>query len=496
MRLHLRRTTAQRIGSRAAARRFGLAALLVLLAVGAAAPAHAGTLPTGFQDAAVFSGLDSPTAVRFASDGRVFVAQKNGIIKVFSSLTATTGTTFADLRSQVDDYWDRGLLGLALDPQFPTRPYVYVLYAYDAPLGATAPVWNDACSDPTGNGCVISGRLSRLTASGNVVRRRAAAHQRLVPAVPEPFHRLAGLRRRTATSTPAEATAQASTGPTGASTSATSAPTLTGQANVCGDPANEGGALRTQDLRTSFRSGRAQRRDPAAGPRHRSGRARQSVRGQRRRQQGAHHRGGPAQPVPLHVPARDERAVDRRRRLGHAGRRSTASPRPTTFTNFGWPCYEGNGQQSGYQSLALCQSLYAAGTGAVAAPVLHVQPRRPGRLRGDAARPPTARRSPASPSRRRRRRIRRRTTPRCSSPTTAATASGPCCRAPNGLPDPANRRTFEAAAANPVDLQIGPDGNLYYADLDGGTIRRITWSVNRSPVAQGDGDRRRAAPRR
>jgi len=54
----------------------------------------------------------------------------------------------------------------------------------------------------------------------------------------------------------------------------------------------------------------------------------------------------------------------------------------------------------------------------------------------------------------------------------------------NGLPDPANRQTFEAAAANPVDLQIGPDGNLYYADLDGGTIRRITWSINRSPVAK------------
>ena len=53
----------------------------------------------------------------------------------------------------------------------------------------------------------------------------------------------------------------------------------------------------------------------------------------------------------------------------------------------------------------------------------------------------------------------------------------------NGLPDPSNRRTFEAAALNPVDLQVGPDGNLYYVDFDGGTIRQITWTVNRSPVA-------------
>jgi len=53
----------------------------------------------------------------------------------------------------------------------------------------------------------------------------------------------------------------------------------------------------------------------------------------------------------------------------------------------------------------------------------------------------------------------------------------------NGLPDPQNLRTFEAGAANPVDLEIGPDGNLYYADLDGGTVRRIAWTLNRAPRA-------------
>ena len=93
--------------------------------------AAAATLPTGFEDTAVFSGLYGPTAFRFSPDGRVFVARKNGIIEVFSSVDATTGTTFADLRTEVYDYRDRGLLGLALDPQFPTRPYVYVLYAGD-----------------------------------------------------------------------------------------------------------------------------------------------------------------------------------------------------------------------------------------------------------------------------------------------------------------------------------------------------------------------------
>ena len=127
---------------------------------------------TGFQDNTVFSGLTAPTQVRFVADGRIFVAQKNGQIKVFDNLSDTTPTVFADLRTNVDDYWDRGLLGMALDPGFTTgRPYVYVLYTYDAAIGGTAPVWNDACPTPPGpttNGCLVSSRLSRLTANGNV----------------------------------------------------------------------------------------------------------------------------------------------------------------------------------------------------------------------------------------------------------------------------------------------------------------------------------------
>ena len=54
----------------------------------------------------------------------------------------------------------------------------------------------------------------------------------------------------------------------------------------------------------------------------------------------------------------------------------------------------------------------------------------------------------------------------------------------NGLPDPATRATFVAGAANPVDLQIGPGGDLYYVDFDGGAIRRIQFtSGNQAPTA-------------
>jgi len=129
----------------------------------------AGLLP-GFQETTVFSGLEAPTAVRFAPDGRIFVAEKPGGIKVFDGLGDTTPTTFANLRGRVDHNWDRGLLGLAIHPDFPAEPYVYVLYTHDAPIGGTAPTWNDGCPTPPGpttNGCVTSGRLSHLTAQGN-----------------------------------------------------------------------------------------------------------------------------------------------------------------------------------------------------------------------------------------------------------------------------------------------------------------------------------------
>ena len=82
----------------------GLLMAFVMLVAGAsvavATPglANAATLP-GFQEEVVFSGLNNQTAVRFAADGQVFVAEKRGVIKVFDSLSDPTPTVFADLNS-------------------------------------------------------------------------------------------------------------------------------------------------------------------------------------------------------------------------------------------------------------------------------------------------------------------------------------------------------------------------------------------------------------
>ena len=126
---------------------------------------------TGFQESVVWSGFTNPTVLRFAADGRVFVAEKSGVIKVFDNLGDPTPSVFSNtsLLTNVHDFWDRGVLGMALDPSLTggtgTGSFVYVLYAYDHILGGSAPPrWGDTCPNPPGattDGCLISGRLSR-----------------------------------------------------------------------------------------------------------------------------------------------------------------------------------------------------------------------------------------------------------------------------------------------------------------------------------------------
>lgn len=175
------------VGARRAARpslrrsrAFPVTVVLVLIAaattlLGAAAPAAA-ALPKGFTVVTALSGLTQPTAVRFAPNGRVFVAEKRGTIQMFDDLADTTPTQVADLRTDVNNVSDRGLLGLAVDPGFPDRPYLYALYTFDGPMGGASPLWgvagqdNDPCPDApaaTSPGCVVSGKLTRLTLTGD-----------------------------------------------------------------------------------------------------------------------------------------------------------------------------------------------------------------------------------------------------------------------------------------------------------------------------------------
>jgi hypothetical protein len=80
------------------------ALLLAVIIVASRHPLEANaqaTLPSGFQEEVVFGGLSDPANVEFSKDGRIFVTEKSGLIKVFDNLSDTTPTTFADLRTNV-----------------------------------------------------------------------------------------------------------------------------------------------------------------------------------------------------------------------------------------------------------------------------------------------------------------------------------------------------------------------------------------------------------
>src|SRR5262249_50134791 len=69
------------------------------------------TLPAGFTGSAVVSGLSAPTAMDLAPDGRLFVLEQGGSVK----LVRSDGTTWTALHLSTDSSGERGLLGIAFD---------------------------------------------------------------------------------------------------------------------------------------------------------------------------------------------------------------------------------------------------------------------------------------------------------------------------------------------------------------------------------------------
>lgn len=105
----------------------------------------AATVPAGFTDTLVASNLTSATAMAIAPDGRIFVCLQGGSLRVVKN-GALLATPF--LNVTVNATGERGLLGVAFDPNFTTNGFVYVYYT------ATTPA--------------IHNRVSRFTANGDV----------------------------------------------------------------------------------------------------------------------------------------------------------------------------------------------------------------------------------------------------------------------------------------------------------------------------------------
>jgi glucose/arabinose dehydrogenase len=105
------------------------------------------------------SGMMQPVDIDWATDGRMFVALKYGVVRVIED-GRLLPTPFIDISDEVNNYWDRGLLGIALHPSYPITPHVYLLYVYDPPELMGAPFDADG---PDGGGQRVS-RLIRVTA--------------------------------------------------------------------------------------------------------------------------------------------------------------------------------------------------------------------------------------------------------------------------------------------------------------------------------------------
>jgi glucose/arabinose dehydrogenase len=135
-----------------------VAALTAALA-GTVTPVHsAPVLPQGFTDSQVVSGLSNPTDMEFAPDGRLFVTEDAGKVRI--AKPDGTLSTFLDISSKVDSLGERGLLALTFDPGFSTNHYVYLHYTRKAT--STAPPHN---------------RVVRVSASGD---RAVAGSEQLI----------------------------------------------------------------------------------------------------------------------------------------------------------------------------------------------------------------------------------------------------------------------------------------------------------------------------
>jgi putative heme-binding domain-containing protein len=88
------------------------------------------TLPPGFAAEVVATGFTGATALEVAPDGRIFVCEQTGTLRVIKN-----GKLLPEpfVKLPVDSSWERGLIGVTVAPGFPKSPYVFVCYVAAKP---------------------------------------------------------------------------------------------------------------------------------------------------------------------------------------------------------------------------------------------------------------------------------------------------------------------------------------------------------------------------
>ncbi|NNC80139.1 MAG: hypothetical protein HKN94_08310, partial [Acidimicrobiales bacterium] len=144
------RAVVRRGGARRAVVLAGLSILALVGTMGMGA-AWAANPPPEFVDAVVADEIFAPIQIEMAPDGRLIVLTDSGRAHVIKN-DQRLATDLFDIRSQVDDVADRGLLSMAFDNNFAVNGYIYVLYTYDT----------NGVDDGIGRN-----RLSRFTVTGD-----------------------------------------------------------------------------------------------------------------------------------------------------------------------------------------------------------------------------------------------------------------------------------------------------------------------------------------
>lgn len=126
-----------------------LALSSLVLALATASSSSVAGPPPGFTVTTVASGFWIPTAFAYAPDGRIFVTEKGGRVKLVSGGVAKT---FIDLSAETNEFHDRGMLGIALDPAFEQNGFVYLFLVAEL-------------NSPPDSDLPAEGKVIRLTAS-------------------------------------------------------------------------------------------------------------------------------------------------------------------------------------------------------------------------------------------------------------------------------------------------------------------------------------------